>query len=288
MAAHFLAAVIFEYRRHKVPLHIWRRAVRHDRPEAATLRIAGCHDTGALAPVLDDRFDHPPCSSDRIADWIGRLGRPARNVIDVILQIASYRGFVERYVNAVLLQMLAGADTGEHQDLRRVECASRQDDSVASLNHFMLAPSLDRHTGDTAIFDNQFLNQSSGTDIEVGLAAQRLYIGARGRPAFAIFLRNLVEAKAFLAIVIEVGIARQLQLRSAFNESCAGGVWPFLVRDRQGPITAVEFITTTNIAFAAFEIGQHVFIGPAVAAHSGPIIIIPGVATNIDHRVDRR
>jgi len=46
-------------------------------------------------------------------------------------------------------------------------------------------------------------------------------------------------------------------------------------------------IAAPFIAFRLLEIGQDIVIGPAGAAHRRPIVIIPPVAADIDHRVDR-
>src|SRR5690606_1573507 len=46
-------------------------------------------------------------------------------------------------------------------------------------------------------------------------------------------------------------------------------------------------VAAALIAFGFLEIGQDIIIAPPVAAHSGPVIIIPFVAANIYHRVDR-
>jgi len=48
-------------------------------------------------------------------------------------------------------------------------------------------------------------------------------------------------------------------------------------------IDAVEF----GIVFRAFEIGQHVGIGPAGIAERRPSIVIAAMAADIDHRIDR-
>src|SRR3546814_14697563 len=49
---------------------------------------------------------------------------------------------------------------------------------------------------------------------------------------------------------------------------------------------AVIIVAAADIAFAAAEIGQHIVVGPAGAAHRGPIVIIPAAAADIDHGVD--
>src|SRR5579872_2843821 len=51
-----------------------------------------------------------------------------------------------------------------------------------------------------------------------------------------------------------------------------------------GVIGAVEL----GIVLRAFEIGQHVRIGPALISERGPLIVVGLVAANIDHGVGGR
>ena len=204
----------------------------------------------------------------------------------MILKLAPNCRFVDHNIDTMLLQMFGRPDSREHQYLRRIECASRQDHSAPRLHQFAFTPPLNGNTGYTAVFDHQLLDQCAGTDFEIGLAAQWLNIGARRRPAFAVLLRDLIKAETFLAIVVEVCIARQLQLRRALNESRAGWIGPFLVRNGKWPIATVIFITAANIAFATFEVGQDILIGPSGTSHGGPIVIVPRIAADIDHGID--
>ena len=60
-----------------------------------------------------------------------------------------------------------------------------------------------------------------------------------------------------------------------------------LIADRERAAGAVEFISAALVVLAGLEVGQHVLIGPAGAAQRGPVVIVPGVAADIEHGVDR-
>src|SRR3546814_3597378 len=62
---------------------------------------------------------------------------------------------------------------------------------------------------------------------------------------------------------------------------------PALVHHIERAARAVKFVGAALIAFAALEEGQHVSIAPPRRTERRPLVIIEGVAANIDHRVDR-
>lgn len=51
---------------------------------------------------------------------------------------------------------------------------------------------------------------------------------------------------------------------------------------------AVKFRTAGKMVFALLEQWQDVFPAPAGIAFCGPTVVVPGLATHIDHAVDRR
>ena len=151
--------------------------------------------------------------------------------------------------------------------------------------HFAALAKADGHSGYPALFDHQPLNQGPGSDRQIGLRGQ---VGARRRPAFTALLRHLIKPEAVLRRAIEVGVVGQLQGLGAADKFAAGGVGPALVHHVERALAAVPGITAALVVLGAFEIGQHIGVGPAAAAQFGPLIVIEMVAADIDHRVDRR
>src|SRR5450631_218287 len=96
-------------------------------------------------------------------------------------------------------------------------------------------------------------------------------IAARGTPALAVLLRDLVGAEAFLLLGVEIlpdaelGLARGLQI----------GLPHRIVGLQSGDVKrtalAVILAAELGIILRTLEIGQHVGIGPASVAERGPL-----------------
>ena len=150
------------------------------------------------------------------------------------------------------------------------------------------APATNLHARDTAAVDNQLLHQRVGAHREVALFANRFDIGARRRPAFALALGDLVEPEALLPRAVEIRVRAQLQGCGGFDEGVGCGVGVFLILDKQRTPVAVVIVAPARVRLGMLEPGEHVVIGPTGAAHGRPVVVIPAVAADIDHRVDRR
>ena len=59
------------------------------------------------------------------------------------------------------------------------------------------------------------------------------------------------------------------------------------VGDGQWPVSAVESIAATDIAFGLAEIRQDVVPVPTLAAECFPLVVITGMATDVAHGIDR-
>ena len=283
---HIFASMVLQHSRNEVPLHIGRRGPVHNRPEPASLGIAGGHRAGALAAMFEDRARHPERTLDRSTDRNVAGGLPAGNVIDMVLQVRSDRSLVEHNFDAVLLQMLGRTNARKHEDLRGVERARRQYYAFPGINHLRALAAPHPDSGNPPSFDHQSFDKRVGADREVTLFTDRLDIGAGSRPTLAIALGHLVDAKAFLPLAVEVASGEQLQRRCAFDKGMAGGIGRFLVRYKQRPAVAVIRVGPALIRFGLAEIGQYIVIAPAGAALRCPIVVIPLIAADIDHRVD--
>src|SRR6202021_794479 len=112
-----------------------------------------------------------------------------------------------------------------------------------------------------------------GRDGQVGAALGGAEISARRAPAPAVGGRRLVIADAFLGRAVEIviggnaGFARRLDHRVAERAA-------HRVRHMQRSAAAVELVGAALLVLGLLEIGQHVVIGPAVAA-----LLAPAVAT---------
>ena len=57
----------------------------------------------------------------------------------MVLQITAYRFCIDQRFDAYIFQMACIADTGQHQQLRRVDCASCQDNFASCLRLYACA-----------------------------------------------------------------------------------------------------------------------------------------------------
>ena len=110
----------------------------------------------------------------------------------MILQIGADCRFVDDHIDTVLLKVLTGADARQHHDLRRIECARREHHCATGTDGALLVADRIGHAGNPAILDLEALDANPDPDIEIFAAPLGLHIGARGRPAFALFLRHLI------------------------------------------------------------------------------------------------
>ena len=178
-------------------------------------------------------------------------------------------------------------DAGELKQLRGAKHATRQNDTAPRADHLGLSVLQIGDTPSAAIFEQYTFGGNTGQDVEIGIARLVAQERPRGSPALAALLRDLVQADAFLPRAVEIVVTRDLQARPRLDEIHAAGIGEALLAHPQRPVGAVKIIGPAHIMLGAFEPRQHIVIRPAGAAHCRPIVVIPFVAADIDHRVDR-
>ncbi len=114
----------------------------------------------------------------------------------------------------------------------------------------------------------------------------RLHVGARGAPAFAVFLRHLVGAHALLLGAVEIRVVREPRLARRLDEYSLERVVRAQRRDMERPAAAVVFAAQGLVVLGALEVRQHVGVGPAGVAERGPAVVVAAVAADVDHGVD--
>ena len=193
-----------------MPLNVWGRCIVAHGPKAPSLSVASGHGAGAFPAMFKDGRRHSErpfqCSPN---GHIG-LGRPTRHIINMVLQVCPNLGPIELDLNTQLLELLGWANAGKHQDLRRVERSCRQDDAAPSIDHFAPLAAPHANASNSTAFDYQPFDQRVGADRDIVLIADRLNIGARSRPSFALALGHLVKAEPGLATTVKVIIGWQL------------------------------------------------------------------------------
>lgn len=120
------------------------------------------------------------------------------------------------------------------------------------------------------------------------LAHVGIHIGARRAPALATVLRHLVAAEPFMVLFIEVLANAELRLARSLMEDVMDRIVRAQLVDMQRAALAMIFAVEIGVVLRALEVGQHIRIRPAGVAERGPVVVVPFVAADIDHRVDRR
>src|SRR5258708_6558024 len=138
----------------------------------------------------------------------------------MVLQVLPDAGQMMHGRDAVFRQRLAVADAGEHQELRRLERAGGYDHFAAGANLLPLM-ALDVLDPDRALAleqDSGGMRERFDTQIRAR-GDMRMHIGTRRAPALAVFLRHLVNAEAFMVLVIEVLAEAELRFLRSLQEN---------------------------------------------------------------------
>src|SRR5262245_52573632 len=131
----------------------------------------------------------------------------------MVLQIAPDARQILHHKNAVPLQLLAGPNAGEQQQLRRLEGTRRQDDGPARPYPFLAAAAMADDSRGAAARKDEFEGTRVGCNAQVAaLAHLGRQIGSRRAPALTLLLRHLVQADPLLRRSIKVAVTRQLQV----------------------------------------------------------------------------
>ncbi len=204
----------------------------------------------------------------------------------MVLQVRADAGRVVDHVDAVPAKHRRRADTGQHEQLRRV-------DRTAAEQHFAcdgLVPGASSpHVRDAAgapALEGDSAGLRAGAHHEVASPQRGAQVGRRARAARAALLRDLVEPRAFLHRTVEIIVAWNAGLRGGVDEDMRERIDVAKVGDMQRAVAAVQRVGAPRIRFAAPEVGQHARPVPAFGAAGGPVVVVPGQAAHVAHGVD--
>ncbi len=188
------------------------------------------------------------------------------------------------------VQVIGRADARQHQELRRVHRAARQDDLAAAARDLVAAVDHVAHAHGAVLVEDDALDQGVGDDVDVVAVAldRRPQIGAGRAPALLVALRHLVVADAVLLGAIEVVVARYAGLGAGADEAVVDLERMALLGDVQRPFSAVILVVVALVVLGLLEEGQHLAVAPALVAELAPVVVVGGVAAHIEHGVDRR
>src|SRR5438105_12208193 len=115
----------------------------------------------------------------------------------------------------------------------------------------------------------------------------RMHVSPRCAPALAVLLGDLIDAKAFVVLGIEILTDPKLRFPRRLQKDFLHRVVGAQLVDGERAALAVILAVEIGIVFRALEVGQYIGVGPAGVAERCPLVVIASVAADIDHGVDR-
>ena len=211
----------------------------------------------------------------------------------MVVEVRADAGGVDEDVDRELLQVLAGADAREHEQLRGVDRAGAEDDLAAG-DDGGVREQVRRQVVDAdraaLLVEEHLAGPAVRADLEVRPAVDdRVQIGVRRRHPRVVGARvDLEPARAVGHRVTRVeGRRRQAGLRRRLEDGHAAGV---LGRDRADvhrPVAAVV-VAGGIVGLQALDERPALVRAPARVAHRGPLVEILARRPEGDARVVRR
>ena len=284
-----LARMIVDERDDEVQLDVRRVGFGARLQEAAAFREIRRQHAAPFAAKTRQLAQHAQAAAHGHAHRVDAARAVAEDEIRMILQVAADAGQVGVHGDALLLEFAARADARQHQQLRRLQRAGREYDFTPRAQRADLAtlPHLDADRARAVEQDAQHLRVRLDRQV-VAAADVRQQVRARCAPPFAVLLRDLVEADAFLLRAVEIVGERQAGLPRGFQVARMERVAGAQVAHPQRAVAAVPRIVEALVVLAQAEVRQHVVVAPAFVAERGPAVVVDAMAADIDHRVDRR
>ncbi len=194
------------------------------------------------------------------------------------------------HLHARRAQVVRIADAGQLQDVRRLHRAGAQQHLGVGIGRLRLRALADHivDADDLALLDDDPGGARLDHGGQVGPRQGRVQIGEGGAPAFAVLDGQGVGAEAFLLKAVEIVGVLVARLDAGLDE--AGEDRRRIVRlgHMQRAARAVVGVAAAFEGFGPLEVGQDVGIGPAGQAHLAPLVIVAGMAADVDHPIDRR
>jgi hypothetical protein len=195
----------------EMQLDVGRGEVGPRLQESAGLRKIGGDHTAPPATVNAERSDEACKAPHRIADQIGGRRFIGEYEIGMILEVAADRREIMERRDSVRFQRLGVADPGQHQNLRRGECAGRKDHLAQRSEDSLLTFDEDLGADRALALEQDAQSSRASLHAKIGAPAHvGMDIGSRGAATLAIDLGDLIEAATLLLGAVEIAIERQL------------------------------------------------------------------------------
>ena len=215
------------------------------------------------------------------------VGQVADRDMHMVLQVLPDRQVSAR-LDAVGLQLGGDPDAGEHQQLRRVVGARREDHlAVGEYLRELVSPLV--LDSDRAVAVEQDPGaQRVGDHLEVRAGHGGMQVGHRGAAPHPAALGQLVVADPVLLRPVEVVVGLMPGLLRRLDIGVHQGVPGPAVADGQRAAGAVQVARAALVVLGPQEVGQHVRPAPSGRAARRPLVVVGTVPADVDHRVHRR
>ena len=224
------------------------------------------------------------------AGVVGVVARalPDREEVQVVVQVRSHPRQIVDDRNPHLLQVLRGTDPGMQQELRRPDGAAGDDDLPLRAKRLDASPDGHLHARRAAFFNEDAKHAGAGADLQIAPAPVGGEVGGGRRRAPGVALGELVVAHPFLPGAVEVRVEGDPQRLRRLEPGFADGQGRNRLGDPERPPFGVVGVEKALVVLRALETGEHLPVGPALAALPCPPVVVGRVAAGIDLRVDGR
>jgi len=204
----------------------------------------------------------------------------------VILEVLADPGQVRHHVDAQVPQLGAVTDSGQLQQLWRID-GTTATDHLAAIGAAETVPFFIFDPDRLLAVKQHLAAQGMTLDLEVGPVFDRMDIGPRGIVASAPVNILIELAEPFLLKTVNVFGQRITGLLHGLEKGFKQRIVAFRGGDIERAVGAVISIGPLQAGFEFAEIGQTVGVIPVFQSFDGsPFFIIQGIATDIDHTVD--
>ena len=180
----------------------------------------------------------------------------------MVLKVFADTGQVMFHRNTVIAKLCPRPNSRQFEDLRRSDCARRQNDLAVGPYCFGLATALIGHAPCNRTFNFETHHCGLCHHRQIGPRQDRLQEGARGTPANAAFLRHIEIARSFIVTGVEIigfGNADFFGRIADRIKNIPAQALPFDTQFTVVAMTVCQFV----IIFGFHKIGQNIIPAPA-------------------------
>jgi hypothetical protein len=184
-------------------------------------------------------------------------------------------------------QNLGRADTGQHQQLGRIDGAGAYQHFARCGDATHLRSIEDVHPDRPVVVEHDAQGPRLRDHVQIAPRHRRPQIGIRGVAANTVADRQVVQAGTVAPLAVEVLVAVVSASHCSVDECARNGVRDLRRRHCERPARPMPCGPAEDMVLRSDEVGQHVAPAPAWVAEIAPVVEVVRVAPYDDHGVDR-